>query len=161
MANDPINGIKNGYYLEKVFVIGRMVLQFHRDLYQFVHGQGGRWKSSDNEIAEILPDGSKKLRFRPVPAHLTAEAMEYLHSRLNSMWSKSEIEPLLLVSSYVLDFLCIHPFLDGNGRMARLMTLLLLYQAGYSVGRYISFEMIMEETRESYYDALYKSSENG
>jgi Fic family protein len=135
-----------------------VVFQFHRALYQFVPGQGGRWKTSDNEISEILPDGTKRLRFKPVPAYLTAEAVEHLHSHFNSAWSRKHIEPLLLVSSYVLDFLCIHPFLDGNGRMARLITLLLLYKAGYFVGRYISFEMIVERTRESYYDALYRSS---
>ncbi len=136
-----------------------VVLQFHRDLYQFIPGHGGRWKSSDNEISEILPDGTKKLRFKPIPAHLTAEAVEFLHRHFTSAWSSKHIEPLLVVSSYVLDFLCIHPFLDGNGRMARLITLLLLYKAGYSVGRYISFEMIVEKTRKSYYDALFKSSQ--
>ncbi|MEG3881096.1 Fic family protein, partial [Microcoleus sp. herbarium7] len=69
------------------------------------------------------------------------------------------IEPLLLIPTYILDFLCIHPFLDGNGRMARLLTLLLLYKAGYEVGRFISLERIVERTKESYYDTLYQSSQ--
>jgi len=74
-------------------------------------------------------------------------------------WKKGDFEPLLLIATYVLDFLCIHPFLDGNGRMARLLTLLLLYKAGYEVGRYISLEKMVEETKESYYDTLLQSSQ--
>ena len=84
--------------------------------------------------------------------------MTQLHERFNALLKADEVEPLLLIPTYVLDFLCIHPFRDGNGRMARLLTLLLLYQAGYEVGRYISLEQIVERTKESYYDTLYQSS---
>lgn len=136
-----------------------VVLQFHRDLYQFLPGEGGRWKPVDNEITQTQPDGTKIVRFIPVPAHQTREAMERLHENFNAFWEAGEIEPLLLICTYVLDFLCIHPFRDGNGRMARLLTLLLLYKAGYEVGRYISLEKIVEHTRESYYDTLYRSSQ--
>jgi Fic family protein len=111
-----------------------IVLQLHRDLYQFVAQQGGRWKMTDNEIAETRADGTKIVRFRPVPAHHTPEAMERLHVLFKEQWYRQEIDPLLLIPAYVLDFLCIHPFTDGNGRLARLLTLLLLYQAGYEVG---------------------------
>jgi hypothetical protein len=97
--------------------------------------------------------------FSPVPAHRTPEAMETLHRNFDSHWKNGEIEPLLLISAYVLDFLCIHPFLDGNGRMARLLTLLLLYKAGYELGRYISLEQLVEQTKEEYYDCLYASSQ--
>lgn len=117
-----------------------VVLQLHRDLYQFAVVEGGRWKSVDNEISEIHPDGTVRVRFQPVPAYATPTAMESLHERFNSEWQLDEIEPLLLIPSYVLDFLCIHPFSDSNGRMARLLTLLLLYKAGYEVGRFISLE---------------------
>jgi Fic family protein len=136
-----------------------IVLQFHRDLYQFLPGEGGKWKPTDNEIMETQPDGTKVVRFNPVPAYQTPEAMETLHKQFDELWQKGEIEPLLLIPTYVLDFLCVHPFLDGNGRMARLLTLLLLYKAGYEVGRYISLEQIVEQTKDGYYDTLYTSSQ--
>ena len=136
-----------------------LVLQLHRDLYQFVAQQGGRWKMTDNEISETRADGTKVTRFRPIPAHQTPEAMDRLHTLFKEQWDREEIDPLLLIPAYVLDFLCIHPFTDGNGRMARLLTLLLLYQAGFEVGRYISLEHLIENQREGYYDALYKSSQ--
>lgn len=135
-----------------------VVRQLHRNLYQFSPSEGGRWKATDNDIEEVRPDGTRFVRFKPVPAHLTDQAMEELHSRFNALWNDQTVEPLLLAGSYVLDFLCIHPFQDGNGRMARLLTLLLLYKAGYDVGRYISLEQIVERTRESYYESLYASS---
>lgn len=135
-----------------------IVLQLHRDLYQFLPGDGGRWKSSDNNITETRPDGTTVVRFETVSAFLTPSAMTQLHERFHALLRADEVEPLLLIPTYVLDFLCIHPFRDGNGRMARLLTLLLLYQAGYEVGRYISLEKIVERTKESYYDTLYQSS---
>ncbi len=137
-----------------------IVLQLHRDLYQFVSQQGGRWKMADNEISETRSDGTKVTRFRPIPAHQSPEAMERLHALFKEQWDRGEIDPLLLIPAYVLDFLCIHPFTDGNGRMARLLTLLLLYQSGFEVGRYISLEYLVENQREGYYDALYKSSQD-
>lgn len=136
-----------------------IVLQLHRDLYQFIAQQGGRWKVTDNEISETRPDGTKIIRFKPTPAHQTADAMEQLHIRFKEEWERGQIDPLLLIPAYVLDFLCIHPFTDGNGRMARLLTLLLLYQSGFEVGRYISLESLVESQREGYYDALYRSSQ--
>jgi len=136
-----------------------VVLQLHRDLYQFVAQQGGRWKMTDNEIAETHPDGTQVTRFKPTPAHQTPDAMDRLHTLYKKGWEQGEIDPLLLIPAYVLDFLCIHPFTDGNGRMARLLTLLLLYQAGFEVGRYISLEHLVENQREGYYEALYKSSQ--
>lgn len=136
-----------------------VVLQLHRDLYQFFPGQGGRWKVAANEITETRPDGTRFVRFRTVPPHRTATAVDELHERFAYLMDEGRFDPLLLIPAYVLDFLCIHPFLDGNGRMARLLSLLLLYQSGYEVGRYISLEMIVEQTREGYYDALYRSSQ--
>jgi Fic family protein len=131
-----------------------VVLQLHRDLYQYTTSEGGRWKPVDNEITRIEADGTRTLLFTPVPAHVTPEAMEALHDRFNRALQSGNYEPLLLIPAYILDFLCIHPFLDGNGRMARLLSLLLLYQAGYEVGRFISIELIVEQTRDSYYDTL-------
>jgi Fic family protein len=136
-----------------------VVLQFHRDLFQFAGGQGGRWKNTDNTISEHHPDGRVVTRFTPVPAAATPEAMARLHARFEEEMSAGRIEPLLLVGAYVLDFLCIHPFTDGNGRMARLLTLLLLYRSGYEVGRYISLEQVVEEHRDGYYDTLWRGSQ--
>lgn len=136
-----------------------LVLQLHRDLLKFTTERDGKWKTTQNEIEEVGADGKKFIRFVPVPPHLTEESMRTLHKRLAEMWDSHEFEPLLLISAYVIDFLCIHPFRDGNGRMARLLSLLLLYQAGFEVGRFISLENIVEETREGYYDTLYSSSQ--
>ncbi|MBI5518606.1 MAG: Fic family protein [Desulfovibrio sp.] len=136
-----------------------LVLQFHRDLYQFLPGQGGRWKLTDNDITETRPDGSTFVRFKPVPAFLTAKSMEELHEGYARAREAQEVDPLILIPAYVLDFLCIHPFLDGNGRMARLLTLLLLYREGYEVGRFISLEQVVEANRDGYYGSLYESSQ--
>jgi len=135
------------------------VLQLHRDLFQFVPGGGGRWKATDNDITETRPDGPTVVRFKPLAAHLTTDAMAQLHDAYRAKLDDQTVEPLLLISTYVLDFLCVHPFADGNGRMARLLSLLLLYQAGYEVGRYISLEGVIEQTKEGYYDSLHASSQ--
>lgn len=91
-------------------------------------------------IEEILPNGARFIRFKPVDAFLTPSYMEELCKFYNDEIKKEEAEPLILIAAFVLDFLCIHPFNDGNGRMARLLTLLLLYKNGYEVGRFISLE---------------------
>lgn len=111
-----------------------------------------------NTITETHPDGRVLVRFEPLAPYLVDDAMHQLHERFDERLHRETIDPLLLIPAYVLDFLCIHPFLDGNGRVGRLLTLLLLYEAGYSVGRYISLEKLIEDTKESYYDALAKSS---
>lgn len=136
-----------------------LIRQMHRDFLKFTTQKGGHWKTTQNEIEEIGPDGKKSVRFTPVAPHLTEAAMQSLHERFNKATESHQFEPLLLIPAYVLDFLCIHPFRDGNGRMARLISLLLLYQAGFEVGRFISLENIIEETRQSYYDTLYASSQ--
>ncbi|MBM3328219.1 MAG: Fic family protein [Calditrichaeota bacterium] len=135
-----------------------IVLQFHRDLFRYTAAGGGHWKVSQNEITETLPDGSRWQRFLPVAPHLTDQAMRDLHESFDRNWQAQQIDPLLLIPAYVFDFLCIHPFGDGNGRMARLLTLLLFYRAGFEVGRYISLERIIEKTKEEYYRTLELSS---
>ncbi len=154
---DVLNTIHNSY--EHIPFSDNVVLQLHRDLMKYSGKEGGRWKSTANEITETLSDGSKHLRFVPVAPHQTADFMRLLHERYNELAREQEWDPLLLIPFYVLDFLCIHPFLDGNGRMARLLTVLLLYQNGYDVGRYISLERIVEKSKESYYDTLYVASQ--
>jgi len=135
------------------------VLQFHRDLFSFSPGTGGRWKLTNNDIEETHPDGTKFVRFAPVHAHLTDISMRDLHDNFDRLRDVDEIDSLLLIASYILDFLCIHPFSNGNGRMARLLTLLLLYKTGCIIGRYISLEQIIEQTKESYYDTLFLCSQ--
>jgi Fic family protein len=132
----------------------KVVQQFHRDLYQYTNVPAGRWKNVDNAITQENPDGSSVVRFRTVSAFETPRAMEELHERFTAARDDGRHHPALLVGCYVFDFLAIHPFRDGNGRMARLLTLLSLYQAGYGVVRYISLERLINETRETYYDAL-------
>jgi Fic family protein len=154
---DILNTIHTNF--DEMQLTSNLVLQLHRDLFQFVPGGGGRWKSADNDITETRPDGTTVVRFKPVAPHLVADAMAQLHERYRVALDAGAVDPLLLVPTYVLDFLCIHPFADGNGRMARLLTLLLLYQAGYQVGRYISLETAIEETKDGYYDSLHASSQ--
>jgi Fic family protein len=136
-----------------------LVLQLHRDLFRYSPSPGGRWKAAPNDITERRADGTTRVRFHPVEPHLTPVAMGELHQGLNALWAEGGIDKLLLIPAYVLDFLCVHPFSDGNGRMARLLTLLLLYRADIGVGRFISLEKIVEDTKESYYEALYRSSQ--
>lgn len=131
-----------------------VVEQLHRDLYQFTNTPAGRWKSVENSIQQVGPDGVRVVRFQTVPAIATPAAMEELHERFAAARDSGEHHPLLLIGCYVFDFLAIHPFRDGNGRLSRLLTLLLLYQAGYDVGRFVSLERLVDDTRETYYDAL-------
>jgi Fic family protein len=130
-----------------------VVEQLHRDLYQFTGVPAGRWKTGENWITQTEPDGSETVRFRTVSALETPAAMEELHDRFLRA-RDGEYHPALLIGCYVFDFLAIHPFRDGNGRIARLLTLLALYQAGYEVGRFISLERLIGDTKETYYDAL-------
>ena len=136
-----------------------MILQLHRDLYKFSSTSiGGSFKSSDNVIAEELPDGTKRVRFQPVPAWETPEAVDALCNALREALADPELDPLLLTPMFILDFLCTHPFNDGNGRMSRLLTLLLLYRSGYFVGKYISIERLIADSKGTYYEVLQESS---
>ena len=136
-----------------------VILQLHRDLYQYSGmGIGGHFKNTDNVIEEELDDGTKRVRFRPATAFETPNMIENLCNQFLREVDRGEVDPLLLIPKFVLDFLCIHPFNDGNGRMSRLLTLLLLYRSGYIVGKYISIEMLIEKTKDTYYDALGASS---
>ncbi len=135
------------------------VLQLHSMLYRYMPQPGGHWKATNNDIIERHPDGTSRIRFRPVAAHLTPMAMADLMARYRLALDQHMADPLVLVPLTILDFLCIHPFPDGNGRMARLLTLQLLYHFDYAVGRFISLERIFEETKESYYETLEASSQ--
>ena len=138
-----------------------VILQLHRDLYKFSGTTiGGSFQNADNVIAEELPDGQRIIRFQPVPAWETPEAIRALCDAFQDAMKDAELDPLLLIPIFILDFLCIHPFNDGNGRMSRLLTLLLLYRASYIVGKYISIEKLISDTKETYYEVLQQSSQN-
>lgn len=121
-------------------------------------GDAGEWKQTQNEIIEIFPDGYREVRFRPLEPVLVPSAIEELCLAYRHGVDQLKITPFLAVACLVLDFLCIHPFRDGNGRVSRLLTLLALYHHGHQVGRYISLERIVEQSKESYYEVLQKSS---
>ena len=118
----------------------------------------GRYKSEDNIIMEIRSDGTKHVRFEPIPAAETKEATEQLILAYMDARDDYGVNQLLLIPCVVLDFLCIHPFSDGNGRMSRLLSLLLLYKNGFDAGKYISFEEQINKNKGYYYEALRKSS---
>lgn len=153
---DVLNTIHSAF--DAIPVKSSVLLQLHRDLYNFSSAKGGTYKNTDNVIEEILPNGSKYIRFKPVDAYSTPNYMERLCEEYRKEIAKEEVEPLVLIATFILDFLCIHPFNDGNGRMSRLLTLLLMYQSGIEVGRFISLEKIIEDSKETYYEALNKSS---
>ena len=121
-------------------------------------GGAGEWKKKQSDIIEIFPDGSRRVRFYTLPPKNVPDAMEELCLAYRHAVDQLNVTPLLATACLVLDFLCIHPFRDGNGRVSRLITLLALYHHGHPVGRYISHERIVEQTKESYYEVLKGSS---
>ena len=135
------------------------ILTLHGRLYTYLENNfAGKWKNTDNFIEEVDGDGNKFVRFKPAPAVLTPNLIDQLVYEFQQVINDGLIDPLLAIPAFIFDFLSIHPFRDGNGRMSRLLTILLLYRAGYMVGKYISLEMIIENSKESYYDALRESS---
>jgi len=136
-----------------------LIREWHRRMLRYTGERGGDWKTKDNAILEVTPDGRQVVRFRPVSALATPKTMERLVVLYDRALAEGKVDPLFLISSFILDFECVHPFGDGNGRIGRLLALLLLYQNGYQVGRYISLERVVEESKETYYEALRRSSE--
>ena len=143
---------------EHIPLTPNVILQLHRDLMELATGTGGEWKCSDNEIVETTPDGQEIVHFVPLPTWKTPQAMDDLCRSLKKLQEIGQYDDLVLIAAFVMDFLSIHPFADGNGRMVRLLTLLLLYQSGFLAGRYISLEKVIEDTKEQYYDTLHRSS---
>ena len=135
------------------------ILTLHNQLYSYSYvNYKGKFKTLDNTIMEVDALGNRKVRFQPVSSFETENYFDKMVEAYNKA-VKENIPALILIPVLIHDFLCIHPFDDGNGRMSRLLTLLLLYKFGYFVGRYISIEMLIEESKESYYEELKKSSE--
>lgn len=135
------------------------ILTLHNQLYSYSYvNYKGKFKTLDNTIMEVDALGNRKVRFQPVSSFETENYFDKMVEAYNKA-VKENIPALILIPVLIHDFLCIHPFDDGNGRMSRLLTLLLLYKFGYFVGRYISIEMLIEESKESYYEELKRSSE--
>ena len=135
------------------------ILQLHKEMYQFLDTNiGGQFKDTPNEIAATYPDGRKVTIFKPLEPYETPKAIEKLCEEYDKALNLYNIDPLLVIPVFIHDFLCVHPFNDGNGRMSRLLTTLLLYKSGYVVGRYISLEKKIQITKDDYYDALAESS---
>ncbi len=164
-SEQEIAGYRDGLNLihelaREMALTPNVILQLHGTIYHHLPQEGGRWKMTDNEIVERGPgDKIVRVRFVPVSAVATPGYMDLLARRYRELLAEGGHEALVLIPAFILDFLCIHPFTDGNGRLARLLTLLLLYRAGYEVGRYISLERLFETTRVGYYETLEASSQ--
>ena len=138
----------------------RDILKLHEMLMSSAgYAYGGQYKTDDNVILEVDADGNRRVRFRPTPAEETSQAMEQLELAYMDARDDANINQLLLIPCVILDFLCIHPFRDGNGRMSRLLSLLLLYKNGYDAGKYVSFEEQINQYKAFYYEALKQSSD--
>jgi len=134
-----------------------------RELHRLCRGESwdaGKWKEKENDIIKKYPNGRIEVIFKPLRAKETPKAMEQLCLNYENSIDQLKIPDLYAIACLVLDFLCIHPFRDGNGRVSRLITLLALYQNNYRVGRFISLERTIEQSKETYYEALAKSSQN-
>jgi Fic family protein len=154
---DALNAVHTGY--NHLSFCERDILGLH-EMMMAVAGDesAGKYKNTDNVIIEVDSDGKRRVRFRPISAGETKEAMEQLELAYSDAASDSNINQLLLIPCVILDFLCIHPFRDGNGRISRLLSLLLLYKNGFDAGKYISFEEQINNYKAYYHDALHRSS---
>ncbi len=154
---DALNEIHLGF--NHIDFTQRDILRLHEMMMSVAgYEYGGQYKTSDNVILEVDNDGNRRVRFRPTPAADTPKAMEQLELAYMEARDDANINQLLLIPCVILDFLCIHPFRDGNGRMSRLLSLLLLYKNGYDAGKYVSFEEQINNYKGYYYEALRKSS---
>jgi len=131
-----------------------LVLHLHRLLFSFTEGRGGYFKTDDNIVVDREPDGARTVRFVPVSARETPFFMDELVNRTSAALEGGEQHPLIVIAAFALDFLTVHPFADGNGRVARLVTSYLLQRTGYGVGQYVSLEQLIYDTKEEYYAAL-------
>ena len=155
---DALNEIHLGF--EHIDFRERDILRLHEIMMSLAgYEYGGQYKTDDNVILEVDADGYRRVRFRPTPAKETPKAMEQLELAYMEARSDANINQLLLIPCVILDFLCIHPFRDGNGRMSRLLSLLLLYKNGFDAGKYVSFEEQINNYKDYYYEALRQSSD--
>lgn len=155
---DALALVHSGY--ETLDIREHDILNLHKIMLSYTAADGGQYKKANNLIMEVGASGERSVRFTPTPATETAETMRQLVLAYTDARSNYGINQLLLIPCFVLDFLCIHPFADGNGRMSRLLSLLLLYKNGFDAGRYISFEEQINRSKDKYYHALKESSVN-
>ena len=153
---DVLSIIHESY--EYIPVNKNYILQLHQELYKYSEkGIGGRFKNTQNYITSRDSQGNETVLFTPLAPYETESAIDMICESLNRIADTQELDMLLLIPIFIHDFLCIHPFSDGNGRMSRLLTTLLLYRSGYLVGRYISLESKIAKNKSLYYDALEQS----
>lgn len=134
------------------------ILQLHKILYSHMNNPlAGQTKTVQNYISATYPDGRTEVLFTPMAPFETPAALEKICEEYNRIIGNLEVEPLIAIPIFIHDFLCIHPFNDGNGRMSRLLTTLLLYRSGFYVGRYISLEAKIADNKDLYYEALGKA----
>lgn len=139
-------------------VRGSYILQLHRDLLKYTNlSYGGKYKTTPNEIDMILASGERVVLFKPLEPYETPDAIDAICESYQKTLDLEIVDELILIPCFILDFLCVHPFNDGNGRMSRLLTLLLLYRSGYMIGQYISIEKEIADTKAAYYEALQKA----
>ena len=146
---------------EYIPISSNYILQLHQNLYRFTNRSiGGHFKNSDNHIVARDENGIEHVIFEPLSPLETPIAIDRICEEFNRVSATEEVDTLLLIPIFIHDFLCVHPFNDGNGRMSRLLTTLLLYRAGYVVGRYVSLEKKIADLQDLYYDSL-NMSQNG
>lgn len=138
----------------------RVLLHLHALAQGGLSGDAGKWKRRDNEIIEILPNGERRVRFRPTPAKETRKAVDALCRNYEAICGDESLPGPLSVASFVFDLSCIHPFRDGNGRVSRLAATQLLIQQGFQVSRYVSLERLIEGSKTDYYQVLEQCSAN-
>ena len=150
----------NWIYTQKsaVRIESNAILLLHEMAQGSFSGDAGKWKQRDNEIIEVMPNGDRRIRFVPTSAKETPKTIEQLCLSYAELCQHDQVPVLLSVATFVFDFLCIHPFRDGNGRASRLLTTLLLQNHGFSVSRYVSLERLIEETKQDYYEVLARCS---
>ena len=154
---DALNAIHLGF--DHIDFTQQNILRLHEIMMSIAgYEYGGQYKTDNNVILEVDADGNRRVRFRPTSAAETPKAMEQLELAYLAARDDANINQLLLIPCVILDFLCIHPFRDGNGRMSRLLSLLLLYKNGYDAGKYVSFEEQINNCKAYYYEALRQSS---
>lgn len=155
---DALNIIHDSY--DSITLSRNHILQLHKILYQYqFNARGGQLKSVQNYISATYPDGRTEVLFTPLAPYETSEALDQICTEYNRVVGNGEVEPLLAIPIFIHDFLCIHPFNDGNGRMSRLLTTLLLYRSGFMVGKYVSLEAKIAANKDMYYAALRESSD--
>lgn len=145
--------IHNNY--KDIPITSNYILQLHKELYRFSNKSlGGKYKNVQNQIISIDANGLEQIVFTPLEPYETEPAIKMICRQYNEELASEDVDPLILIPIFIHDFLCIHPFSDGNGRMSRLLTTMLLYRSGYVVGRYVSLEKKIAETKQLYYQAL-------